>query len=90
MYNFFFSGENTGEEGGERVTETPPEAVEEDGDAGDDKKKKKKKKSKVGKGAAKEQTNPPTVPIADLFPDGKTYSILVFQWSISTVSVIYY
>ncbi|XP_049866146.1 methionine aminopeptidase 2 isoform X2 [Pectinophora gossypiella] len=38
---------------------------------GDDKKKKKKKnKSKGGKGPAVQQTNPPTIPIAELFPDG--------------------
>ncbi|CAG9126965.1 Methionine aminopeptidase 2 [Plutella xylostella] len=38
-------------------------------DAEGDEKKKKKKKSK-GKGGKKEQTDPPTIPIAELFPDG--------------------
>ncbi|XP_059062138.1 methionine aminopeptidase 2 [Achroia grisella] len=40
--------------------------------AGDDEKKKKKKKNKnkSGKGPSKEQTNPPTIPIAELYPDG--------------------
>lgn len=38
---------------------------------GDEKKKKKKKnKNKSGKGPTKEQTNPPTIPIAELYPDG--------------------
>ncbi|XP_004926452.2 methionine aminopeptidase 2 [Bombyx mandarina] len=37
---------------------------------GDEKKKKKKNKSKSGKGSSKEQTVPPTIPVAELFPDG--------------------
>lgn len=46
-------------------------SVEESAGDGDDKKKKKKKnKNKSGKGPSKEQTNPPTIPIAELFPDG--------------------
>ncbi|XP_013188290.2 methionine aminopeptidase 2 [Amyelois transitella] len=46
-------------------------AVEEPSPEGEDKKKKKKKnKSKSGKGPSKEQTNPPTIPIAELYPDG--------------------
>ncbi|KAF9413325.1 hypothetical protein HW555_008406 [Spodoptera exigua] len=32
--------------------------------------KKKKNKNKSGKGPNKEQTNPPTIPIAELYPDG--------------------
>lgn len=45
------------------VDDTPAE--------GDEKKKKKKKnKNKSGKGPTKEQTNPPTIPIAELYPDG--------------------
>ncbi|KAJ8732646.1 hypothetical protein PYW07_015245 [Mythimna separata] len=48
------------------------EVTVEDGAAeGDEKKKKKKKnKNKSGKGPTKEQTNPPTIPIAELYPDG--------------------
>lgn len=47
-------------------------AVEDAGAEGDEKKKKKKKnKSKSGKGPSKEQTNPPTIPIAELYPDGR-------------------
>ncbi|XP_037298977.1 methionine aminopeptidase 2 [Manduca sexta] len=47
------------------------QSVVEDGGDGDEKKKKKKKnKSKAGKGAVKEQTNPPTIPIAELYPNG--------------------
>ncbi|KAJ8732136.1 hypothetical protein PYW08_014866 [Mythimna loreyi] len=46
-------------------------AVEDGGAEGDEKKKKKKKnKNKSGKGPVKEQTNPPTIPIAELYPDG--------------------
>lgn len=46
-------------------------AVEDGSAEGDEKKKKKKKnKSKSGKGSSKEQTNPPTIPIAELYPDG--------------------
>lgn len=48
-----------------------------DGGEGDEKKKKKKKnKSKGGKGSGKEQTNPPSIPIAELFPDGKKLTVL--------------
>ncbi|CAD0198363.1 unnamed protein product [Chrysodeixis includens] len=39
-------------------------------EADEKKKKKKKNKSKSGKGPSKEQTNPPTIPIAELYPDG--------------------
>lgn len=46
-------------------TETP---VEEN--AGDEKKKKKKNKNKSGKNINKVQTDPPTIPISELFPDG--------------------
>ncbi|KAM3962977.1 LOW QUALITY PROTEIN: methionyl aminopeptidase und [Aphomia sociella] len=46
-------------------------SVEESTGDGDDKKKKKKKnKNKSGKGPSKEQTSPPTIPIAELYPDG--------------------
>lgn len=45
---------------------------------GDEKKKKKKKnKNKSGKGPTKEQTNPPTIPIAELYPDG-VYLLVVY------------
>ncbi|XP_021200861.3 methionine aminopeptidase 2 [Helicoverpa armigera] len=54
------------------VTEDVGDKIEalavEDGD--EKKKKKKKNKSKSGKGPSKEQTNPPTIPIAELYPDG--------------------
>lgn len=46
-------------------TETP---IEEN--AGDEKKKKKKNKNKSGKNNNKVQTDPPTIPISELFPDG--------------------
>ncbi|CAD0198364.1 unnamed protein product [Chrysodeixis includens] len=47
------------------------EKIEDVAAEGDEKKKKKKKnKSKSGKGPSKEQTNPPTIPIAELYPDG--------------------
>ncbi|CAK1604086.1 unnamed protein product [Parnassius mnemosyne] len=36
----------------------------------EEKKKKKKNKNKMGKAAGKSQTNPPTIPVAELFPDG--------------------
>lgn len=46
-------------------------SVEDAADEGEEKKKKKKKnKSKSGKGPSKEQTKPPTIPIAELYPDG--------------------
>ncbi|XP_061709833.1 methionine aminopeptidase 2 [Cydia pomonella] len=45
-------------------------SVEDSTPEGEEKKKKKKNKSKGGKGAAKEQTNPPTIPIAELYPQG--------------------
>ncbi|XP_075970470.1 methionyl aminopeptidase und [Anticarsia gemmatalis] len=46
-------------------------SVEDTPGEGDEKKKKKKKnKNKSGKGPSKEQTNPPTIPIAELYPDG--------------------
>ncbi|XP_026730022.1 methionine aminopeptidase 2 [Trichoplusia ni] len=63
-------------EGGDSVTinateKIDPEKIEDGGAEGDEKKKKKKKnKSKSGKGPSKEQTNPPTIPIAELYPDG--------------------
>ncbi|XP_045446220.1 methionine aminopeptidase 2 [Melitaea cinxia] len=47
-------------------TETP--SVDEN--AGDEKKKKKKNKNKSGKNIDKVQTDPPTIPISELFPDG--------------------
>ncbi|PZC85329.1 hypothetical protein B5X24_HaOG201825 [Helicoverpa armigera] len=54
------------------VTEDVGDKIEalavEDGD--EKKKKKKKNKGKSGKGPSKEQTNPPTIPIAELYPDG--------------------
>lgn len=47
----------------------PPQADESTGEA-DEKKKKKKNKNK-NKGTGKVQTNPPTIPIAELFPNGQ-------------------
>lgn len=44
-----------------------PLTIEENIVEGDEKKKKKKNKNKV---AGKVQTNPPTIPISELFPDG--------------------
>lgn len=46
-------------------------AVDDAADGDEKKKKKKKNKSKFGKGPSKEQTNPPTIPIAELYPDGE-------------------
>lgn len=45
------------------------EAVENDGENEEMKKKKKKRKSR-NKGGAKQQTDPPSVPVSELFPDG--------------------
>ncbi|XP_068630177.1 methionine aminopeptidase 2 [Battus philenor] len=42
----------------------------EDAGEGEEKKKKKKSKNKSSKAAGKTQTNPPTIPIAELYPDG--------------------
>lgn len=76
IYVFLAESENAGE--GEDDTEAPnlPEQVsavslEDAGDADEKKKKKKKNKSKGGKGPGKEQTHPPTIPIAELYPDSK-------------------
>ncbi|KAL4710576.1 hypothetical protein ACJJTC_008978 [Scirpophaga incertulas] len=45
-------------------------SIEETAENDDKKKKKKKNKNKSGKSVGKEQTNPPTIPIAELYPDG--------------------
>lgn len=45
-------------------------SVEDDTTEGEEKKKKKKKNKSKGKGPSKQQSNPPTIPIAELFPDG--------------------
>ncbi|XP_069354880.1 methionine aminopeptidase 2 [Maniola hyperantus] len=50
----------------EKVQTLPLEENNEDGD----KKKKKKNKSKSNKSTGKVQTDPPTIPIGELFPDG--------------------
>lgn len=52
-------------------------AVDDAADGDEKKKKKKKNKSKFGKGPSKEQTNPPTIPIAELYPDG--------EWSLKLI-----
>ena len=39
----------------------------------DAKKKRKKRKGRGGKGSQKQQTDPPSIPIAELFPEGKSY-----------------
>lgn len=54
---------------GTNVSEKPSELAIEDAAEGEDKKKKKKKNKSKAKVAGKEQTNPPTVPISDLYPD---------------------
>ncbi|CAH4019537.1 methionine aminopeptidase 2 [Pieris brassicae] len=60
----------TGENGTEIVSEKNNVApVENNAGEGEDKKKKKKNKNK-NKSGIKSQTNPPTIPIAELFPDG--------------------
>lgn len=60
--------ENANEEAGD-------EKDDEQGEGGDDvkvaKKKKPKKKNKGGGGGGLKQTNPPSIPIAQLFPDGE-------------------
>ncbi|XP_022124858.1 methionine aminopeptidase 2 [Pieris rapae] len=62
--------EGTGENGTEIVPEKNNVApVENNAGEGEDKKKKKKNKNK-NKNGVKSQTNPPTIPIAELFPDG--------------------
>ncbi|XP_078051389.1 methionyl aminopeptidase und isoform X1 [Augochlora pura] len=57
----------------EAVPETAPDAAtevaENDGEVEETKKKKKKRKPR-GKGGVKQQTDPPTVPVSELFPDG--------------------
>jgi methionyl aminopeptidase len=40
-------------------------------EGGDDAKKKRKKRKGRGKGSQKLQTDPPSIPIAELFPDGE-------------------
>ncbi|CAF4777279.1 unnamed protein product [Pieris macdunnoughi] len=62
--------EGTGENGTEIVSEKNNVApVENNAGEGEDKKKKKKNKNK-NKSGIKSQTSPPTIPIAELFPDG--------------------
>lgn len=39
-------------------------------DENEDVKKKKKKRKPRGKGGVKQQTDPPTIPVSELFPDG--------------------
>ncbi|XP_015607847.1 methionine aminopeptidase 2 [Cephus cinctus] len=53
-----------------KAAEGPSEATENGGEPEEAKKKKKKRKPR-GKGAGiKQQTNPPSIPVSDLFPDG--------------------
>lgn len=47
----------------------PVEMTENDGESEEVKKKKKKRKPR-GKGGVKQQTDPPTIPVSELFPDG--------------------
>ncbi|KOB65030.1 Methionine aminopeptidase 2 [Operophtera brumata] len=54
-------------------------AVDDAADGDEKKKKKKKNKSKSGKGPSKEQTNPPTIPISELYPDGHLQSFEFMQ-----------
>ncbi|XP_062530960.1 methionine aminopeptidase 2 isoform X2 [Bombyx mori] len=69
----FLEGE-TAKESPTEVTATTEKlealSLGENAGEGDEKKKKKKNKSKSGKGSSKEQTVPPTIPVAELFPDG--------------------
>ena len=63
-------GPSAGEGAVEAEVEADPVEGENDGEAAN-KKKKKKKKKKSGEGSTpSEQTDPPTVPVASLFPDG--------------------
>lgn len=61
--------ENMNDEAGEEHTDKAEDPVEDEGDAKVAKKKKPKKKGKASGGL--KQTNPPTLPISQLFPDGK-------------------
>lgn len=75
----FLEGE-TAKESPTEVTATTEKlealSLGENAGEGDEKKKKKKNKSKSGKGSSKEQTVPPTIPVAELFPDG-SYNFLI-------------
>ncbi|XP_003700420.1 methionyl aminopeptidase und [Megachile rotundata] len=46
------------------------EAAENDADTEDAKKKRKKRKSRGKAGGVKQQTDPPSIPVSELFPDG--------------------
>lgn len=46
------------------------EVTENNGESEEAKKKKKKKRKPKDKGGVKQQTDPPSIPVAELFPDG--------------------
>ncbi|XP_076248816.1 methionyl aminopeptidase und [Calliopsis andreniformis] len=50
--------------------ESNTEVAENDAETEDDKKKKKKHKSRGKTGGPKQQTDPPSIPVSELFPDG--------------------
>lgn len=65
--------ETPAQNGSETLDKAPSDSIEETTEGqGEEKKKKKKNKSKAAKSASKKQTDPPTIPIAELFPDGKS------------------
>ncbi|CAH2075201.1 unnamed protein product, partial [Iphiclides podalirius] len=59
------------ENGSETLDNAQNDSVEDATEVqGEEKKKKKKNKNKAAKSTNKKQTDPPTIPIAELFPDG--------------------
>lgn len=86
---FTFSAENdapieNNSEGADATEKVEPLSIEGAPGEGDEKKKKKKKnKSKSGKGPSKEQTVPPTIPIAELYPNGMLLLFITFVNSLT-------
>lgn len=54
---------------------TAPPVQDNQNQDGDSEEKKKKKKRNRNKGKGKTQTNPPSIPITELFPDGKLLNL---------------
>ncbi|XP_025994543.1 methionine aminopeptidase 2 [Solenopsis invicta] len=54
----------------EAVAEGTTEVTENNGESEEAKKKKKKKRKPKDKGGVKQQTDPPSIPVSELFPDG--------------------
>lgn len=52
------------------IVEADIDAAENDAETEDAKKKKKKRKSRGKTGGPKQQTDPPTIPVSEFFPDG--------------------